>query len=884
MNPDPAAPDAVAPPDPPPRPALRLGPAAVAGLGLVLAALAVYAGLPALDAPWIQGDEYVFIASNPDVTGEGRDEPTLTRWLGIFDHAHEDLYQPITILSYAIEWSLWGEQRVRMIRLTDVLLHALNALLLWGVLAALLRRLSTLERTEASLIGWALTAIWTFHPMLVTAYAADMGRTHLLAATFCFLSLRMHLRSLEPGRGAWFWGALAALLVAMLNKPMVGWVVLIAGLEWALIGPRRMFRAPRVYVIAVVCGFFAVLTVQTTRDVLMLEDSPLPIFGDPVSRAALGLWFYLRHLLVPVNLSTWYPPAVDTSWSNPRVWVGVVAFLASAAFCVWAALARRGLAAAAGLAWFWGMWLPVSGLVGARVVAAQDRYLYQPMIGLLLVLGAGVAAVLRARPAAQRPGAAWIGVAIAALLMAVALPGNRDFTEHARSTVQRALHAAEQNPGDPRVLEFLAAAYDFAWTHVTPESRAAEAAGEPPIDWLELMHDTLIRASDAAEANPHYFADAYNRAAFHRRLSFAQWKIGDAQRSLTEAQRAANFEPDAYLTHLRFAHAFRALGAYPQCAAAYAKMEETMPDDAPQRGLRLVEFGDLLLWRFRDYASAMERFRAALRLPKLPADAHRLATLGLARCEIMVGQGETGYRLASTVMNRDPLDLDAKLVVALYHLRSHHFAEAGPLYEQVLDELPTDYEALRGYHELCAQLNAWGRAAGRWQAAMQAEPDHPAFAPYFVWAAACAGEPAVEPLAVEITEKYPQVPFAWLARMLYALRRGEVAESIEFVRRAAEGTSIPDAFELPRAEITLRIFFENGRLPPESLLIRAEIRRLLGDADTPRELAQTYLSEHAGRGFDALAQTLRVAVPPTSAPSTAPATAPAPPATAPAGP
>src|SRR5262245_4335054 len=93
-------------------------------LGLALFAGIAWVGSPRLDAPWIQGDERIFIANNPDVTGAGRSEPLLLRVMEIFFHRHEDLYQPIPIATYAIEWAVWGSQRVFFIRQTDVLLHA----------------------------------------------------------------------------------------------------------------------------------------------------------------------------------------------------------------------------------------------------------------------------------------------------------------------------------------------------------------------------------------------------------------------------------------------------------------------------------------------------------------------------------------------------------------------------------------------------------------------------------------------------------------------------------------------------------------------------------------------------------------------------------------
>ena len=77
-------------------------------LGGVIVLSVLSAGMPLMDAPWLIGDEHVFIANNSDVTGQGRTEPFSQRLLGIFTKPHEDLYQPIPILTYAIEWQVSG--------------------------------------------------------------------------------------------------------------------------------------------------------------------------------------------------------------------------------------------------------------------------------------------------------------------------------------------------------------------------------------------------------------------------------------------------------------------------------------------------------------------------------------------------------------------------------------------------------------------------------------------------------------------------------------------------------------------------------------------------------------------------------------------------------
>jgi tetratricopeptide (TPR) repeat protein len=816
--------------------------------GLVLIGVVLWIGSPALDAPWIQGDERIFIANNPDVNGWGESRPTGVRAIDIFLHKHEDLYQPYTILTYALQWAIGGENRVVHIRLGDVLIHALNALLLWAVLRALLRQLHPDGDGQTLVVSWALALIWAVHPMLVGAFAADMGRTHLLAATFTFVALLLHLKSLGPGGGGWFVAAYIALLLAMLNKPMVGWIIVVFVLEWVLVGLRRTLSSPRVYLVGVTCVVFALLTLRTTQETFLLEDSPLPIFGDPLARAALGLWIYLRNFVAPLGwITAWYPPDIRTGWDYPLVWLGALIFLGAVLGALLAARKEQWRGVTVGLAWFLGMWLPVSGLVGARVLAARDRYMYQPMVGLLLAIGIVVLHGLLRRRGPARRGVVVVA-AVAVLLGAAALPGNRELCRHARSTLQRAERVARRHPDDPRVTEYLAAAYDFCRDHDTPEAHLPE-----PPDFRAKMNETLQRAADLAEAAPHYFGTNRSRAEFHRRLSYNFWNIDAYDASLAQARRAQDFEPEEKMTWVRLAHAYRALGRWEDTREAYEKIEGIMPPDAPDRGLRLVEHADLLLRRFDDPSQALYKFREALTLADLDPDTKRVAILGAARCEVLAGQGRDGFELALLVFQAEPDNLEAARIIALYHLRSHNWDEARTAYGAILRTHPTDYEALRGFQNVCVNTGNWTDAAFAWQTAVERAPQDPIFQAHFVWSAACTGAESAARWAGELLEAAPDNRFACLAQMLLAIRGGQFERAREWIAQARRGPQLPLAREFARAEATLRIMIERGELPPEAMLLRAALCAEIGTPDHGRQLIREYLEAHPDSRYAALA-------------------------------
>jgi tetratricopeptide (TPR) repeat protein len=872
----------------------RLAAALLSALGAALLAVVVYfSGAVGLDAPWIQGDEFIFIAGNPEVTGADDARPFLLRCAGTFGHAHEDIYQPITILSYALEWALWGDARVQRIRQTDVCIHILNALLAWAALSALLVRFSGATRPICLLVGWSFALLWAQHPMLVGAYAADMGRTHLLSTTFTLASLLAYLRAV-PAPGApppapgWFPVSTALLILAMLNKPIVGWVLVAACLELAL--ARRWTRAAtvRVATFGVICASFALLTLWSTRKSLLLDDAPLPLFGDPVARACLGLAVYFRNFLVPGPwLSPWYPPDVRTGWGNPPTWLGA-AGLGAIAMGILLCLRRserRGVAV--GLTWFVAAWFPVSGVVGARVAAAQDRYLYMPLLGLLLGLALLMARWIAARDArreavprvydepagpagpsalVRRPYGAWALALVASALALAAMPRNAELAVMSRSTLQRALRADALFPDDPRVLEMLAAAYSFGIAHPTPEMPAGGSLVN-----LKPFEAALERAAGVAERRPQFFPDSHQRAAFHRRMSFQLWNVARAYenslheslrageaylRSLEQARRAADFEPEAVRTWERIAHALRSMSRWREAREAFERLEALLPPDHADRGRHLTDFGTLLLYVLDQPGPARERFQAALSGGGLTDEVREAATLGLARCEVLVGKGEAGLRLARSLLERRPDNLPALLVVGLFHLRSHHWEQADLVYTTILTSDPTHYEALRAYHELSAQTDRWDAAVAAWAAADAAAPGTRAFRSFLVWSRACADDAEAEAAARSLVQGDPGNPMACLALMLVDVRAGRVEQALGWIEASRVGSPIPEGRELARAEGTLSLLRQRGRLPADAAVVHAAVCAALGQSARAEELAGSYLRAHPESPWRATAERL----------------------------
>lgn len=192
--------------------------------------------------------------------------------------------------------------------------------------------------------------------------------------------------------------------------------------------------------------------------------------------------------------------------------------------------------------------------------------------------------------------------------------------------------------------------------------------------------------------------------------------------------------------------------------------------------------------------------------------------------------------LISQVLNVDPSNVTAGLVLAEYHLRSHHLDQALLVYAAILNDNPTLYEALRGYHETCLQLDRPAAAVAAWRAALAAHPGVREFASYFVWSLALAGAPEAPATAEQLLQQDPDNRFACLALALLAARQDDPDAAFTWTQRATHGTVIPEAQAFRRAASTLRLLEQRAVVPPGADLLRAAVRCLDPD-QTPTEFS-----------------------------------------------
>src|SRR5216117_3489844 len=178
---------------------------------LVLAYLAVFAAAVLVNLPTlhygflINWDDPTYVVDNPLIRGWSRGH-----LLEIFTKPYFDNFLPLHLVSYMVDYSLWGLNPFGY-HLQSVILNGVNA-----VLALLVTRRLFADFTLASLAA----LLFAVHPSHVEAVAWISIRKDLLSTAFLFLTVYFYLRatgsrSLDRGSYA---ASVAAFTLGLLSK------------------------------------------------------------------------------------------------------------------------------------------------------------------------------------------------------------------------------------------------------------------------------------------------------------------------------------------------------------------------------------------------------------------------------------------------------------------------------------------------------------------------------------------------------------------------------------------------------------------------------------------------------------------------------------------
>ncbi|PLX83447.1 MAG: hypothetical protein C0616_00265 [Desulfuromonas sp.] len=156
---------------------------------LILVTLGIY--YPTLFAPFNSLDDQLLV--NTLLNQQGFSWSRHFSPGGLYDY-----YRPLVTLSFEIDHHIGGLQEPFM-HLFNVLVHAVNVLLVW----LFARRFGRFIRNSSDLIPLLAALLFAVHPIHTETVNWIMGRTDLLAGTFCFAALWSLVIFLERRQMGW---------------------------------------------------------------------------------------------------------------------------------------------------------------------------------------------------------------------------------------------------------------------------------------------------------------------------------------------------------------------------------------------------------------------------------------------------------------------------------------------------------------------------------------------------------------------------------------------------------------------------------------------------------------------------------------------------------
>jgi len=291
---------------------------------------------------------------------------------GIFTTQFVGNYAPLNILSYSLDYTLWGLKPLGY-HLTNVLLHTVNSILVYLFLFRFCRH------RWASFIG---ALVFSVHPVQAESVAWVSERKNILSMFFFLLSFLSYLRFRDTGRRPHYYVSFMFFFCALMTKSVT---VILPPILFAyeLISGNSREKAHRIlgrlWPFLLAAAATAVLTIITQTH----ESGIRGFYGGTVYANFLtALVIHLRYLhvlLFPINLSALYEVSIPYRLASPDV-IAAIMTLGITGFLFYRLFAVRSFAS------FWiGFYfialLPVSHIVPITT-PMNDRYLYFPMVAV----------------------------------------------------------------------------------------------------------------------------------------------------------------------------------------------------------------------------------------------------------------------------------------------------------------------------------------------------------------------------------------------------------------------------------------------------------------------------------------------------------------------
>ena len=558
-------------------------------LALTLAIVTFVAYFPALRGGFIWDDDF-YVTENPMLRSLAGLQAI---WL---KPSATVQYYPLVFTSFWAEYHLCGSPPFGY-HLVNIILHALNAVLLWRVLRQL------------DIPGaWWAAAIFALHPVNVESVAWITERKNTLSGLFYLSAALAWLRfrpltakeTMRAPDWRFYWLASGLFICALLSKSVTcSLPAVLVLLVWWKRGRLEKWDGLTLapwFVLGIASGF---MTRWMERHVVGASGAEWKLsFIERCLVAGRAVWFYTGKLFWPRQLTFIYPRWVIDAGAWWQYLFPLAALVVLVA--LWLLRSRIGRGPVVGALCFAGTLLPALGFVDVYPFIysfAADHFQYLASASLITLI-VGVAASVCGRTG--RPGTQVAAVAAPVVLLALgALTWRqthiyRDLETLWRDTITKNPQCSMAHYNLGAVLlrrgDVSDAIGQFEQAvRITPDDAEEHYSLGIALEQTGKIEDAIAQYEQALRIRPDYVKAHYS-------LGIALQHTGKIEDAIAHYRQALQIRPDFAQAHLNLGIALQQTGKIEDAIAQYEQALQIRPDYAEARnslGIALQQMGNV---------------------------------------------------------------------------------------------------------------------------------------------------------------------------------------------------------------------------------------------------------------------------------------------------
>jgi protein O-mannosyl-transferase len=344
-------------------------------LVLIFLTLIFIAYLPVLNADFISTwDDNSYIIDNTMIRSL-----SFSNVKDMFSSQVGGTYVPLPLLSYAIEYKIWGLNPVPF-HVTNLILHLITAFLVFRILCSL--QLNALYAAAAALI-------YGIHPMGVESVAWVTERKDLLYGLFYFGSLLLYIYYVNAklNRKVLFTLSMLLFIFALFSKIQavsLPLVLLLVDYYFKRTGLKNIiFEKVPYFLLSLI---FGVAGIFVLKSVGALKINELFTLSERIFFGMYTFSAYLLKFFAPTTMSALYPYPVVSGNPLPLIYYLSPVFIILVGFLVYRTAGKTRAIVFGALFFLFSVFFMLQ-IFGAGQGFLADRYVKVPYLGLVFITG-----------------------------------------------------------------------------------------------------------------------------------------------------------------------------------------------------------------------------------------------------------------------------------------------------------------------------------------------------------------------------------------------------------------------------------------------------------------------------------------------------------------